>query len=79
MARLPAVGPAWLARTTKLPPDEQVKEVAAELTRRNLGFNDSLAIQKGADGQVWGAWVDTTQLEDLSPFFVASPPCVRWP
>ena len=64
----PPLDPDWLARTTKLPADEQVKEVTAELARRNPGFNDSLGPEKDGDGQVRGACVDTTQLEDLSPF-----------
>lgn len=64
----PPLDRAWLARTTQLPADEQVKEVAAELARRNPGFNDSLQILKDGEGRVWSVSVQTTQLEDLSPF-----------
>jgi serine/threonine protein kinase/WD40 repeat protein len=64
----PPLDPAWLARTTKLPAEEQVEEVTAELTRRNPGFDDSLHVLKDAVGRVWSASVVTSRLEDLSPF-----------
>ena len=61
--------PDWLARTAKLSPDDQVKEVAAEATRRNPGFNDPLQVlSKDEQGRVHHVKVDTAQLEDLSPF-----------
>ncbi|HTU20014.1 MAG TPA: protein kinase [Gemmataceae bacterium] len=64
----PPLDPAWLARTTQMPADEQVKEVTAELIRRNPGFNDPLHVLKDGDGRVCNASVQTVQLEDLSPF-----------
>jgi len=60
--------PAWLARVAKLPADEQVKEVTAELVRRNPGFSDSLQIFKDGDGRVSKVEVITNGIEDLSPF-----------
>ena len=64
----PPLDPNWLARTTKLPSDEQVKEVAAELARRNPGFDDPLEFEKDGEGRVFQVRVDTAKLEDLSPF-----------
>jgi len=66
----PPLDPNWLARTSQLPADEQVKEVTAELTRRNPGFIDPLHVVKDGEGRVWDVGVNTTQLEDLSPFRV---------
>lgn len=62
------LNPAWLDRVAKLPADEQVKEVTAELVRRNPGFNEPLKVHKDDNGQVDQVWVVSTQLEDLSPF-----------
>jgi len=65
----PPLDAGWLATTSKLPLDEQVKEVAAELARRNPGFKDTLQIEsKDGDGQVTSIAVTTSDLEDLSPF-----------
>ena len=65
----PPLDPAWVARTIKLPADEQIKEVTAELVRRNPGFKDPLnAWGKDAEGRVTGVSVETTMLEDISPF-----------
>ncbi|OWK45361.1 Internalin A [Fimbriiglobus ruber] len=57
---------AWLDRVHKLPAEEQVKEVTADLKRRNPEFNETLSVSQHGDGRVSGCGIETGQLEDLT-------------
>lgn len=58
---------AWAAKVAKLPPAEQVKEVAAELVRRNPGFNGKFNPVLVNNGMVESLGFNATEVTDLSP------------
>jgi hypothetical protein len=62
----PPPDPAWAAKVRALPPEEQVKEVAAELKRRNPGF-DGPVKHEVREGVVVGLTIHTAAVADLTP------------
>jgi WD40 repeat protein len=62
----PPLDPAWLARVHKLPADEQVKEVSAELVRRNPGFDGKFATAQDG-GRIHHIHITTNEVEDVTP------------
>lgn len=59
----------WAAKVAKLPPEDQVKEVLAELTRRNPKFDATAAYNKPVieRGAVTGLYLVADELLDLAP------------
>jgi WD40 repeat protein/tRNA A-37 threonylcarbamoyl transferase component Bud32 len=66
----PPLDPAWLARVQKLPPEEQFKEVSAELVRRNPGFDGKFPYQRIGETGVDSLSIVTDEVEDISPIRV---------
>ncbi len=63
---LPPLDDAWFKQVADLPPEKQVKAVAAKLTERNPGFNGKVV--PDIDGAiVTGLEFSTDHLTDLSP------------
>jgi hypothetical protein len=58
---------AWAAKVAKLPPEEQVKEVAAELKRLNPGFDGKFNPISVVNGVVQELGFNAAEVTDLSP------------
>src|SRR5207247_215206 len=74
LSPFPPLDEAWVKQVQALPPDKQVEEVAAELKRRNPGFDGKMDSEyRGLKfpviegGKVKGLNFDTGQVTDLSP------------
>jgi serine/threonine protein kinase len=67
--RFPALDGAWVKRVRALPAEEQVKEVAAELRRRNLGFDGDVKYT-APDGVVRRLEFAADHITDLSSVWV---------
>ena len=62
----PPLDEAWFKRVAALPPEKQVEEVAAELKRRNPGFDGKMKPQIG-EGRVWDLELYTDSVTDVTP------------
>lgn len=63
---IPPLLVAWLTKVQSLPAEEQVKEVTAELKRRNPGFDDAVK-PTIENGKVTELEIVTSALTDISP------------
>jgi len=61
----PPLDPAWVKMVQAMKPEEQAKEVAAELKRRNSGFDGNLKYE--LKDNVWQLTLSSDQITDLSP------------
>ncbi len=65
VAKFPPLAPGWFERVSKLPPEEQVKEVAAELKRRNPEWDEKL--EHLVEFDWWGVEFDSSHVADITP------------
>ena len=68
-SKFPPLAPGWFERVSKLPPEEQVKEVSLELKRRNPEWDEKL--EHGMqDGRVDRMTFDGSKITDILPLSV---------
>jgi serine/threonine protein kinase len=63
----PPLDPAWVEKVRALKPDDQAKEVAAELKRRNPDFDPATLDHRVTDGILTHLTVPTDRVKDLTP------------
>ena len=68
-SKFPPLAAGWFERVSKLPPEEQVKEVSLELKRRNPEWDEKLK-HRIIDGQVHNFDFDSSNVEDIVPLAV---------
>ncbi len=68
-SKFPPLAPGWFERVSKLPPEEQVKEVATELKRRNPEWDEKLEYSL-QDSSVYFIRIDCSQVADITPLSV---------
>ena len=64
-SKFPPLAPGWFERVSQLPPEEQVKEVAAELKRRNPEWDEKL--ERQVYPGIWGVKFDSSHVADITP------------
>ncbi len=69
VSHFPPLAPGWFERVSKLPPEEQVKEVSLELKRRNPEWDEKLEHQI-RDGYVLDVRFDSKHVADIAPLAV---------
>ncbi len=68
-SKFPPLAPGWFERVSKLPPEEQVKEVSLELKRRNPEWDEKL--EHIVDGDhISSVSLDSSHVADITPLSV---------
>ena len=68
-SKFPPLAPGWFERVSKLPPEEQVKEVSLELKRRNPKWDEKLD-HRITDRRIDLVIFDSSKVNDIMPLSV---------